>query len=194
MSHQLYFHLMKSLLPLHSVPTKRSDYGIHQQESNVEFWKVIPVGSIQLGFHPMESSLPLHPTMMRSDYGIHQQENNVEFWKVIPILSSLLCFHPMESLLPLHPGMIKQTQAEQRSRHALAKVLPLHLRDSHHSTTLYPNCKIDWPLSVSPCNVLLWHNYSLWLVSYKAGFHKRWLRRIWNEVGDHCTEEGVHVE
>ena len=42
----LCFHPMESLLPLHP-GTTRSDYGVHQQESHVEFWKVTPVQSIQ---------------------------------------------------------------------------------------------------------------------------------------------------
>jgi len=49
---------------------KTSDYGIHQQESNAEFWKVIPTMSAQLCFHLTESLLPLHLPTKQSDYGI----------------------------------------------------------------------------------------------------------------------------
>jgi len=76
------FHAIESLLPLHPM-AKRSDYDIHQQERNVEFWKVTPIRSIRLCFHPMGSLLLLHP---RSDYGMQQQESNVEFGKVLPIV------------------------------------------------------------------------------------------------------------
>jgi len=61
---------------------------------DVEFWQVIPMGSIRLYFHPMERLLLLHPRTKRSDYGIHQPESNVEFWKVIPVKSTRLCISP----------------------------------------------------------------------------------------------------
>jgi len=73
MPNRLCFHPTESLLSLHP-GTKQSDYGIHQQENNVEFWKVTPVMPIWLCFHPMGSLLPLHSRIERLAYRILQQK------------------------------------------------------------------------------------------------------------------------